>query len=50
MGFEKHDKAVMLFHFLGSPHIFVFSSVGSVGLNMSIANVVIFFIKHPFIS
>ncbi|KAK7434927.1 hypothetical protein VKT23_019930 [Stygiomarasmius scandens] len=43
MPFEKRDKIVAEFHKPDSPRVFIFSKVGSAGLNLSIANVVIFF-------
>ena len=46
MSYEKRDKVVAEFHTPGSPRVFIFSSVGSAGLNLSIADVVIFFVSQ----
>jgi SNF2 family DNA or RNA helicase len=45
MSFEKRDRIVAQFHLPESPRLFIFSSVGSAGLNLSIADVVIFFVR-----
>lgn len=47
MAFDKRDETVSQFHTEGSPRVFIFSSVGSAGLNLSIADVVIFFVSLP---
>ncbi|KAF8800887.1 hypothetical protein BYT27DRAFT_7216694, partial [Phlegmacium glaucopus] len=43
MSFDKRDGIITQFHTPGSPRALIFSSVGSVGLNLAIADVVIFF-------
>jgi SNF2 family DNA or RNA helicase len=45
MSFEKRDKVVAQFHAEDSPRVLIFSSVGSAGLNLSIASKVIFFVS-----
>jgi predicted helicase len=46
MAFHKRDEVVSKFHAPGSARVFIFSSVGSAGLNLSIADVVIFFVRR----
>lgn len=48
MSYESRDKVVAQFHAPDKPRIFIFSSVGSAGLNLSIADVVIFFVRCLF--
>lgn len=38
---------VSLFHAPGSARVLIFSSVGAAGLNLSIADVVIYFVRSP---
>jgi TATA-binding protein-associated factor len=45
MSFEKRAEIIAEFHAPQSPRVFIFSKIGSAGLNMSIADVVIFFVK-----
>ncbi|THU81192.1 hypothetical protein K435DRAFT_809279 [Dendrothele bispora CBS 962.96] len=42
MPYDKRDQVVSEFRKPGSPRIFIFSHVGSAGLNLAIANIVIF--------
>ena len=49
MSYEKRDEVVSKFHMPGGPRVFLFSSVGSAGLNLSIADIVIFFVRRPFL-
>lgn len=44
MSFEKRDKVVAQFHAENSARVLIFSSVGSAGLNLSIASIVLFFV------
>ena len=44
MSFDKRDKVVAQFHAENSPRVLIFSSVGSAGLNLSIASIVLFFV------
>jgi TATA-binding protein-associated factor len=46
MSFEKRDKVVAEFHAENSPRVLIFSSVGSAGLNLSIACKVILFVSR----
>lgn len=46
MSYEKRNKVVTNFHTLGNPRVFIFLSVGSTGLNLSIADVIIFFVSE----
>lgn len=41
MSYEKRDQVVFDFHQPGKPRVLIFSSVGSAGLNLAIADVVI---------
>jgi TATA-binding protein-associated factor len=45
MSFKKRDKIIADFHSPDSPRVLIFSSVGSAGLNLAIADVVIFFVR-----
>lgn len=45
MGYDKRDDVVAKFHASGGARVFIFSSVGSAGLNLSIADVVVFFVS-----
>lgn len=44
MSFEARDNVVTKFHNAGAPRVLIFSSVGSAGLNLSIANTIIFMV------
>lgn len=46
MSFEKRDKVVAQFHAENTPRVLIFSSVGSAGLNLSIASIVLFFVRR----
>jgi SNF2 family DNA or RNA helicase len=43
--YKKRDDIVQKFLGNGSPRVLIFSTVGSTGLNLSIADVVIFFVR-----
>lgn len=45
MSYERRARVVAQFHAPGSPRVLIFSSVGSAGLNLSIADRVIFFVR-----
>jgi SNF2 family DNA or RNA helicase len=45
MSFEKRDKIIVEFHAPGSPRVLIFSSVGAAGLNLSISDVVVMFVR-----
>lgn len=45
MSFDKRNKIIAKFHSPNSPRVLIFSSVGSAGLNLAIADVVIFFVS-----
>lgn len=45
MSFDKRDEIVNRFHEKGAPRVFIFSSVGSAGLNLSLAHIVIFLVS-----
>lgn len=45
MSFEQRSAVVTQFHAPNSPRVLIFSSVGSAGLNLSIANTVIFLVN-----
>jgi SNF2 family DNA or RNA helicase len=47
MAYSKRDEIVAQFHSSNSPRVLIFSKVGSAGLNLSIADRVIFFV-NPF--
>lgn len=49
MTYERRDAVVAKFHMPEQARVFIFSSVGSAGLNLSIADVVIFFVRFPFL-
>jgi len=42
MSFEKRDQTVQEFYKEDGPRVLIFSSVGSAGLNLSIADIVIY--------
>jgi hypothetical protein len=45
MSFEKRNGVVSRFHEPDAPRVLIFSSVGSAGLNLSLAHVVIFLVR-----
>lgn len=45
LSFEKRAELVAKFHEPNSERVFIFSTVGSAGLNLAIADVVIFFVS-----
>ena len=47
MSFEKRNRIITHFHEPNTPRILIFSSVGSAGLNLSIAHIVIFLVSLP---
>jgi SNF2 family DNA or RNA helicase len=48
MSFDKRTETVAKFYQPDSARVLIFSSVGSAGLNLSIADVVIFFVSVLF--
>jgi TATA-binding protein-associated factor len=49
MSFEKRERVLTEFCKPGGPRILIISKIGSAGLNLSIADVVIFFVNVLFI-
>jgi SNF2 family DNA or RNA helicase len=49
MRYDRRDEVVSKFHMSGNARVLLFSSVGAAGLNLSIADVVIFFVSFPFL-
>jgi SNF2 family DNA or RNA helicase len=45
MSFDVQNKTVLEFHKEDAPCVLIFSSVGSMGLNLSIANIIIFMVS-----
>ncbi len=45
MSFEKRNRVVSCFHEPNAPRVLIFSSVGSAGLNLSLAHIVIFLVR-----
>lgn len=45
VSFEKRAELIARFHEPKSERVFIFSTVGSAGLNLAIADVVIFFVR-----
>jgi hypothetical protein len=45
MTFEKRHKIVFRFHEPDAPRVFIFSSVGTAGLNLALAHIVIFLVR-----
>lgn len=43
--YEKRDKIIEKFHEPSSARVLIFSLVGSAGLNLAIADIVIFFVR-----
>jgi TATA-binding protein-associated factor len=48
MTFEKREQIIAQFCKPGGIRVLIFSRIGSAGLNLSIADVVIFFVNAPF--
>jgi hypothetical protein len=46
LSFEKRDRIVSQFHQPDSPRVLIISKVGSAGLNLSIADIVLYFVRH----
>ena len=48
MSFEKREQIISQFSKPGGPRILIISRIGSAGLNLSIADIIIFFVNVLF--